>query len=59
MTADPGKIVERMTLDFGKRYLAGESARSIKSEPAFIKVREQVLAWVYTQSAKQKPETVC
>ncbi|GAB3243652.1 taurine ABC transporter ATP-binding protein [Chitinimonas naiadis] len=42
----PGRVVERIRLDFGRRYTAGESVRSIKSDPAFIAVREQVLALV-------------
>lgn len=50
MTPRPGKIVERLSLDFGQRYSNGESARQIKSDPAFIKTREQVLAWFFGQT---------
>lgn len=50
MTQRPGKIVERLSLDFGQRYSNGESARQIKSDPAFIKTREQVLAWFFGQT---------
>jgi taurine transport system ATP-binding protein len=50
MTPRPGKIVERLSLDFGQRYCNGESARQIKSDPAFIKTREQVLAWFFGQT---------
>jgi taurine transport system ATP-binding protein len=50
MTPCPGKIVERLSLDFGQRYSNGESARQIKSDPAFIKTREQVLAWFFGQT---------
>ncbi|MGH8435107.1 MAG: taurine ABC transporter ATP-binding subunit [Pseudomonas sp.] len=32
----PGQIVERLTLGFGHRYAAGESARAVKSDPRFI-----------------------
>lgn len=44
MTPRPGRIVERMRLDFGQRFANGESARKIKSDPAFIEVREYVLS---------------
>lgn len=50
MTPRPGKIVERLSLDFGQRYSNGESARQIKSDPTFIKTREQVLAWFFGQT---------
>jgi len=45
----PGHIAERLKLDFGQRYAAGESARSIKSDPRFIDTREHVLASVFSQ----------
>ncbi|AIR88677.1 taurine ABC transporter ATP-binding subunit [Pseudomonas cremoricolorata] len=49
LAPDPGRIVERLQLNFGQRYAAGESARAIKSDPAFIATREQVLARVFEQ----------
>jgi taurine transport system ATP-binding protein len=51
MSPRPGRIVERMALDFGRRYLAGEPARRIKSDPAFIAMREQVLDAVFAKQA--------
>jgi len=45
----PGHIAERLQLDFGRRYAAGESARAIKSDPRFIDTREHVLASVFSQ----------
>ncbi|SQF99332.1 taurine ABC transporter ATP-binding protein [Paucimonas lemoignei] len=45
----PGHIAERLQLDFGQRYAAGESARAIKSDPRFIDTREHVLASVFSQ----------
>jgi taurine transport system ATP-binding protein len=45
----PGHIAERLTLDFGQRYAAGESARAIKSDPRFIETREHVLTNVFSQ----------
>jgi taurine transport system ATP-binding protein len=45
----PGRIVERLALDFGRRYAAGEPARAIKSDPEFIRTREHVLQRVFAQ----------
>ncbi|WP_173912716.1 taurine ABC transporter ATP-binding protein [Acinetobacter sp. Marseille-Q1618] len=42
MTARPGTIVETLHLDFAQRYRQGESIRSIKSDPYFIQLREQL-----------------
>ncbi|MFK7699013.1 taurine ABC transporter ATP-binding subunit [Pseudomonas caspiana] len=49
LAPNPGHIAERLQLDFGQRYAAGESARAIKSDPRFIDTREQVLASVFSQ----------
>ncbi|MCV4274057.1 taurine ABC transporter ATP-binding subunit [Pseudomonas capsici] len=49
LAPDPGHIAERLQLDFGQRYSAGESARAIKSDPRFIETREHVLASVFSQ----------
>jgi taurine transport system ATP-binding protein len=46
MSPGPGRIVATRRLGFGRRYLAGESARSIKSDPAFIAAREEALALI-------------
>ena len=43
----PGRIVQRQSLEFSRHYLQGASARQIKSEPDFIRVREQVLARIF------------
>ena len=45
----PGRVAERMKLDFGHRHANGESARSIKSDPRFIETREHVLSLVFAQ----------
>ena len=50
---DPGRIGERLQLDFGRRYAAGESARAIKSDPRFIETREHVLARVFAQRQRK------
>jgi len=49
LSPGPGRIVERLSLDFGKRYAAGEACRAIKSDPAFIERREYVLSRVFHQ----------
>ncbi|MFG0864392.1 taurine ABC transporter ATP-binding subunit [Pseudomonas sp. FYR_7] len=54
LAPNPGRIVERLELDFGQRYANGESPRAIKSDPRFIEAREHVLARVF--SHRQSPE---
>jgi len=50
LSPGPGRIMARLSLDFGRRYIAGESCRAIKSDPAFIAQRESVLSQVFQQS---------
>ncbi|KQG43368.1 taurine transporter ATP-binding subunit [Acinetobacter pittii] len=54
MTAHPGKIVETLHLDFAKRYRQGESIRSIKSDPQFIQLREQLFESLRAQKQSGK-----
>ncbi|AZC21982.1 MULTISPECIES: taurine ABC transporter ATP-binding subunit [Pseudomonas] len=56
LAPNPGQIVERLHLDFGQRYAAGESARAIKSDPRFIETREHVLARVFSQRSSPQQE---
>lgn len=49
LSPGPGRVVERIKLDFGQRFAAGEPCRSIKSDPAFIERREYVLNQVFSQ----------
>ncbi|MGY6038868.1 taurine ABC transporter ATP-binding subunit [Aeromonas sp. AE23HZ002T15] len=49
LSPSPGRVLERLTLDFGRRFAAGESSRSIKSDPAFIERREYVLGRVFAE----------
>ncbi|MET1027484.1 MAG: ATP-binding cassette domain-containing protein [Dongiaceae bacterium] len=46
MSPGPGRIVASRDLDFSRRYLAGEPARSIKSDPVFVATREEVLSLI-------------
>lgn len=52
LAPNPGRIVEKLQLDFAKRYANGESARSIKSDPQFIEMREYVLDRVFIQNGQ-------
>ena len=36
LSPGPGRVVERLPLEFARRYVAGEPVRSIKSDPQFI-----------------------
>ncbi|CAD5110014.1 taurine ABC transporter ATP-binding subunit [Zestomonas carbonaria] len=53
LAPNPGRIAERLRLDFGQRYTAGESARAIKSDPRFIETREHVLAQVFAERLRR------
>ncbi|UVE18731.1 taurine ABC transporter ATP-binding subunit [Pseudomonas sp. LS44] len=53
LAPNPGRIAERLHLDFGRRYAAGESARTIKSDPRFIETREHVLAQVFAERQRR------
>ena len=44
MAPRPGRITESLNVDFGRRYLTGESARAVKSLPEFIAMREHLMA---------------
>lgn len=43
----PGRIVETLDVSFGARFLAGEPARAIKSDPAFIAARERLIGAIH------------
>ncbi|WP_225762878.1 ATP-binding cassette domain-containing protein [Escherichia sp. Marseille-Q3837] len=44
-----GRVRGRLRLTFARRFVAGESSRSIKSDPQFIAMREYVLSRVFEQ----------
>lgn len=47
LAAHPGRIVLSQEVDFGRRFLAGEKARALKSEPGFVVLREQLIAAIH------------
>ena len=47
MSPRPGRITHEFDLDFCRRYLGGQDARSVKSLPEFIEVREKVLSIIH------------
>ena len=49
LSSSPGRVMERLTLEFGRRFAAGEPCRSIKSDPTFIERREYVLGRVFAE----------
>jgi taurine transport system ATP-binding protein len=52
MSPSPGRITHRYDdLPFSRRFLAERDARRIKSDPAFIAMREEVLAIVHGREA--------
>ena len=49
LSPGPGRVLERLPLNFARRFVAGEESRSIKSDPQFIAMREYVLGRVFAQ----------
>ncbi len=51
MSPRPGRIRRVFDLDFGRRFLANPDARAVKSSPDFIRMREDVLAIIFSDEA--------
>ncbi|SHF11633.1 taurine transport system ATP-binding protein [Kaistia soli DSM 19436] len=51
MAPNPGRIVKTLNVDFSRRRLAGESARSIKSSRDFVAMREALLDAIFEREA--------
>lgn len=48
MTPSPGRILHRFELPFSRRYIECGNARQVKSDPDFIRVREEVLTLIHS-----------
>jgi len=48
MSPRPGRITHEFNLPFSKQFLDGISARSVKASAEFIKIREEVLAIIFS-----------
>jgi taurine transport system ATP-binding protein len=47
MTPSPGRIAHRFQPPFSKQFLDCQDSRAVKSSPAFIDMREEVLALIH------------
>jgi taurine transport system ATP-binding protein len=57
MTPSPGRIAHRYKLDFGRRFIECQDARAVKSDPAFIRLREEVLNMIHHHSSNDAEAT--
>jgi taurine transport system ATP-binding protein len=48
MSPSPGRIVHQYRVDFGRQFIAGGNARAVKSQPEFIRLREEVIGLIHT-----------
>jgi taurine transport system ATP-binding protein len=48
MSPSPGRIVHQYKLDFGRQFVDGGNARAVKSQPEFIRMREEVIGLIHT-----------
>lgn len=48
MTPSPGRILHRFELPFSRRYIECGNARQVKSDPDFIRMREEILTLIHS-----------
>jgi taurine transport system ATP-binding protein len=58
MNGHPGEIAKIIPLEFGKRFLKGESVASIKSSLAFIKTKQVILSHFFSDRDEVANELV-
>jgi len=51
MTPSPGRIAHRYRIDFGRRFIECRNARTVKADPEFIRLREEVLQLIHSAPA--------
>lgn len=51
MTPSPGRIAHRYRVDFGRRFVESRNARAVKSDPEFIRLREDILQVIHSSPA--------
>jgi taurine transport system ATP-binding protein len=49
MTPRPGRIAHVYDLDFSRRYIETRDARGVKSEPEFIRMREEIIGLIQSR----------
>ncbi len=54
MTPSPGRIAHRYRVDFGQRFIDCNDSRAVKSDPAFIRLREEVLHVIHSAPSAQE-----
>ncbi len=54
MTPSPGRIAHRYTVDFGRRFIESRNARLVKSDPEFIRLREEILGLIHAAPAARE-----
>ena len=53
MTPSPGRVAHRYAVDFGRRFIESKNARSVKADPQFIRMREDILALIHSAPAEE------
>ena len=48
MSPSPGRIVHEYDLNFGRQFVESGNARAVKSQPEFIRMREEVIGLIHT-----------
>jgi taurine transport system ATP-binding protein len=54
MTPSPGRIAHRYRVDFGRRFIECRDARVVKSDPEFIRLREEILHLIHSAPQAQE-----